>query len=160
MFLLSSCSAPGRVVDENGTVFSEYFQCMIYVHDGDFSFDAVKTLGNERFPEAYVFSKEDKEFLDSPDTLEEVYEVYLRNHTSLPIEIVLMQTTEGAQVREFNSQSYNLKARKWAITEPIVSVSSIYSPNEVACSVTYSYLGGIETAQGIMRRLTVEDIRR
>ena len=117
----------------------------------------VITLGGERVPKGHKFTGTFSEDLDAAHRdgiLEWVWEVYFINTSEEKVQVTaksVMGSSDGAG-------SFEIDPAKFAITRPIISLSSAYGV-ESEVSYEYEYLGKSYRIEERAKRLTVEEVK-
>ncbi|TAA42569.1 hypothetical protein [Corallincola spongiicola] len=156
--LLLGCASNGQVQDASGSRFSPYWQAKTEIENVEF--DTLVTLGEERLPEEYRLTEDELKFLKSPDMIESVHEIYIRNNSVDDVVVEVLAFNANGHFGSHKGHEYTVKPGEWVKTAPHVSVSSIYS----AELFNYGFkclINGVEhDVKGKTRRLTVEELER
>ncbi len=157
---LFSCTTTGRVVDGSGKVFSEYFENISYLIENKIKVHAIETLGKERYPKGHLLSQEDKRYLNSPDTIETVFEIYVTNNSEKEIRVVLDNYKSRGSRGSFEGEVLSIAAGKWSKSSKKISVSSIYGPDSVNYNLSLIIDGTEDKIEGKLRRTPLNEVQR
>jgi hypothetical protein len=160
LVILVGCASTGRIVDGNGTVYSEYYENITYLESPNLKIHALETLGKERLPEKYTLSDFDKRYLRSPDTIETVFEVYITNNSEEIVEVTLGDFRSVGFHGSFKREQHTIEPGKYIKTSPIVSVTSIYKAINGTYELELQVNGKASNINGEINRMTMEQLRR
>lgn len=120
------CAQTSTHIRSNENVYSNYYENITILTNPNIKIHAIETLGNERLPKIYTLSKNEKDYLNSPDTTKTVFEVYITNNSSKTIKVKLGEFRSGGFFGSFNNEALTINPSTYKKSYPVVSVTSIY----------------------------------
>jgi hypothetical protein len=162
--LLCGCAPSGRVstyrLGPGGMSeridYSEYFECMGPIADGKVDAHVLLTLGKERVPKGHVF---DRPIQGSQGDIACALEIYFSNRSDARVHLADLSFSGMRYQAPLAPSPMEIPPGAYVKTEPLVRITSVFTPNAIPFVLTYTYADRTRSITGTLNRLTVDELK-